>query len=288
MKRLTKFQGPIGAWMVVAIGLSLMQCSFMPKKLKVFYKLPLPDVTEQVYEKEGAKIAYVRTGNSQGVPVVFIHGTPGSWEDWKLVIMRPELQNRFNLVAVNRPGWGRSPDRSLNVPKLSQQAHLLAPVLDAAGKGEKVILVGHSFGGPVAVRMALDYPEKVAAIILLAPILDMEQGVVRWYNHLADWALVKWFLPDILELANDEMLALPEELPALGRQMASLRLPVMLVHGLEDSLVDPDNAVFARHKWADTAYRETLLANFGHLIPQLRPGEVVLAILSASERIRPL
>lgn len=285
MKLLMMLQRVVWVGLLVVMSISQMQCSFMPKKLKAFYKLPLPEVEQLVYEQADVKITAVRAGNSKGLPVVFIHGTPGSWEDWKLVITRPELQNRFNLVAVDRPGWGREPMTPKDAPKLSQQSRLLASVLDAASQGEKVILVGHSYGGPIVVRMAIDYPDKVAAIVLLAPILDAELEVVRWYNYAADWALVRWFLPDVLDRANDEMLALPPELSVLGRQMATLQVPVWLVQGLDDRLVDPENAAFARDKWADKAYRETLLANFGHLIPQLRPAEVVLAILSAEERV---
>lgn len=273
----------VGLW--VAMSISQIQCAFMPKELKAFFKLPLPDVEQLVFDAGGGKISAVRTGNANGVPVVFVHGTPGSWEDWKLVVTRPELQSRFNLVAVDRTGWGREPMTSTDTRNLSQQSRLLAVVLDAVRQGGKVILVGHSFGGPVVVRMALDYPDKVAAIILLAPILDAGLDVVRWYNHLADWTVVKWLLPDALDRANDEMLALPPELSALNRQMGTLQVPVWLVQGLDDRLVKPENAVFAQHKWGHNAYREILLPNFGHLIPHLRPGEVVLILLSAVERV---
>lgn len=285
MKLLKILQRAFRLGILVVASISQIQCSFMPKELKAFFKLPLPEVEPLVYEAGDVKIRAVRSGNANGMPVVFVHGTPGSWEDWKLVVTRPELQRRFNLVAVDRPGWGKESMSSTDARKLSQQSRLLATVLDAVSQGGKVILVGHSFGGPVVVQMALDYPDKVAAIILLAPILDAGLDVVRWYNHVADWALVKWFLPDALDRANDEMLALPPELAAMNRQMATLEVPVWMVQGLDDRLVKPENAVFARKIWESKAYRETLLPNFGHLIPHLRPGEVVLAILAAEEGV---
>lgn len=267
-------------WLTIAC-LSLLNCSLMPDELEEFYTLPLPEVTHLAYAAHGNQISYVQTGNSQGVPVVFVHGSPGSWEDWKLVIVRPQLQSLFKLVALDRPGWGRNAQLSSPAPKVSQQSRLLRPVLDAVAKGEKVILVGHSLGGPIVVQMAIDDPARVAAVVLLAPSLDPDLDAVLWFNRLADYMLVKMILPDMLVRANDEILALPQELHNLAARMKSINIPVIVVYGQKDALVHPGNALFARRKLVNAAYKETRLVNFGHLIPQLRPGEVVLAIETA-------
>ena len=148
-----------------------------------------------------------------------------------------------------------------------------------------MILVGHSLGGPIALRMAVDFPDRVAGIVLLAPSLDPELDAVRWYNRLADYLLVKFILPDMLNRSNAEILALPKELRMLADMMDTIRIPVVAVHGLTDELVDPGNTDFARKKMPHAIYRETLLPNFGHLIPQLRPAEVVLALEAAADLI---
>ena len=259
----------------------------MPDELEAFFNLPLPPVRQGVSASNGYLVSYVQTGNPEGGAVLLLHGSPGSWEDWKLVIDRPRLKKRFNLVAVDRPGWGRTAGDSLTVAALSKQSELLWPLLEEIAKTGKVIVVGHSLGGPIALRVAVDYPRSVAAVVLLAPSLDPDLDAVRWFNRLADLALVRFFLPEMLQKANEEIMALPQELGRLALKMVDIRVPVVMVHGLNDELVDPGNTAYARPKMKNAIYRETLLPNFGHLIPHLRPGEVVLAIETATALVAP-
>ena len=263
-------------------GLWLVQCSFMPDGLKGFLKIPLPEVEQGSYRHGAAQISYMRSGNPEGAPIVFVHGSPGSWKDWKLILSRPRLKNRFNMIAVNRPGWDDRDTSLQEVPEFPIQADMLRNILDVGKSSEKVILVGHSLGGPIVLQMAVNDPEKIAAVVLLAPSLDPDLDAVLWYNKLADYKLIKFFLPQMLAKSNDEILALPHALRSLAREMASIDKPVVLVQGTKDRLVHPRNAAFARKKLINAQYREVFLPNFGHLIPHLRPAEVVLAIEEAA------
>jgi pimeloyl-ACP methyl ester carboxylesterase len=263
----------------------LMHCSFMPEELKEFYKLPLPQVEKGSYPYGENRISYVRTGNPEGEPVVFVHGSPGSWEDWKLVLVRPRLKNRFNLIALNRPGWDDGSPEAPVVPELTVQSEMLRKILDLGDTGRKAILVGHSLGGPIALQMAVDYPDKVAAVVLLAPSLDPDLDAVLWYNKLADTKLIRLFLPKILAKSNDEIVALPQALRSLARELSTIDKPVVLVQGKKDRLVNPGNAVYAKKKLVNAQYHEVILPNFGHLIPHMNPAEVVLAIEEAASMI---
>lgn len=115
------------------------------------------------------------------------------------------------------------------IPGIADQARLLRPALDIGGRARKVILVGRSLGGPIVLRMEVDYPEKIAAVVLLEPILDPDLDAVRWYNKLADYRVVKFFLPEKLVRANDEIMALPGELRRLRKDLATLKMPIILV-----------------------------------------------------------
>ncbi len=272
---------------IIASTFLLMHCSLMPDELEEFFKLPLPEVERGSYDGEAGPVSYVRAGNPVGTPVVFVHGSPGSWEDWKLVLSRSRLKKRFNLIAVDRPGWGDRPATTQVVPELSAQAAILGRILDVGKDGRKVILVGHSLGGPIVLQMAVDYPDRIAAIVLLAPSLDPDLDAVLWYNKLADYKLIRYFLPQMLAKANDEIMALPHGLRSLGRGLASIHQPVVLVQGMKDHLVDPGNAAYARRKLIQARYHEVILPNFGHLIPHLRPAEVVLAIEEAAGLLEP-
>jgi pimeloyl-ACP methyl ester carboxylesterase len=269
----------------VVVGVIMVaQCSFMPDELEEFFALPLPKGIEWgAYTIDGETVSYVQSGNPGGMPVVLVHGSPGSWEDWKLVIARPRLTKAFDLIAVSRPGWDTQSNPGKVVPDIDDQSRLLRPALDIGGSAKKVILVGHSLGGPIVLRMAVDYPEKIAAVVLLAPILDPDLDAVLWYNKLADYEAVKFFLPEKLARANDEIMALPDALRRLGKDLANLKLPIILLQGQKDKLVNPGNADYARRKLAGADFHEVRLPNFGHLIPHLRPAEVVIAIEDAAQ-----
>lgn len=270
---------------VLLVTFWLVHCSFMPDGLEAFFKLPLPEVEKGSFGRDAGQVSYVRTGNPKGQPVVFVHGSPGSWEDWKLIISRPRLKDRFNMIAVNRPGWDGPETSAPVVPELSRQAEMLSKALEVGHKGSRVILVGHSLGGPIALQMAADYPERVSAIVLLAPSLDPDLDAVLWYNKLADYKLIKFFLPQVLARSNDEIMALPQSLRLLATKLASIDQPVIMVQGKKDRLVHPGNADYAKEKLINARYHEVLLPNFGHLIPHLRPAEVVLAIEEAADLI---
>ena len=91
----------------------------------------------------------------------------------------------------------------------------------------------------------MDYPDKIAALVLVAPSLDPELEKPRWYNNLADYKLMSWLLPTELDLANLEVMALPDELRQMGPLWSTLDLPITLIQGEKDKLVHPDNADFA-------------------------------------------
>jgi pimeloyl-ACP methyl ester carboxylesterase len=78
----------------------------------------------------------------------------------------PELRQKVHMIAVDRPGFGAS-DWGHVQRSLARQCEDIAPPLDHASPGRRVILVGHSFGEPVVVRLAMDYRAKING---LAPI----------------------------------------------------------------------------------------------------------------------
>lgn len=100
-----------------------------------------------------------------GKPVVFIHGSYGSLQDFNLSILEA-VSRRYRAVAVDMPGHGLS-GRSKVVMTLEDHAEALHDFL-ADSKIEKPLLVGHSWGGAVALAYALKYPEEISGIVLLS------------------------------------------------------------------------------------------------------------------------
>ena len=127
---------------------------------------------------------HVKTAGQTGRPVVLIHGASANSNefDWSLA---PLLSRDHRVFMPDRPGQGFS-DRPANANQLGVQAGLIAGAMDQLAPGEKAVIVGHSFGGAVALRYALDHPDKVEALILLAPVShDWGGGGIAWYNNWA-------------------------------------------------------------------------------------------------------
>ena len=96
--------------------------------------------------------------------LVLLHGQPGSPADWPQVAER--LPARLHAVAADRPGYGSS---QLPAGGFAANARAVIDDLDARGI-DRAVLVGHSFGGGVAVSAASLAPERVEAVVLLASV----------------------------------------------------------------------------------------------------------------------
>jgi pimeloyl-ACP methyl ester carboxylesterase len=111
--------------------------------------------------------AHVREAGT-GTAVVCLHASASSSSQWRPLMDR--LAGSFRTLAVDLYGSGKSPawpdDRPLS---LADEVALLAPVL--AGAGARVHLVGHSYGGAVALVAALADPRRVASLVLFEPVL---------------------------------------------------------------------------------------------------------------------
>jgi len=107
--------------------------------------------------------------------LVLLHGQPGSPADWLPLAGR--LPAQLHTVAADRPGYGSSP---LAAGGFAANARALLDDLDSRGV-RHAVLVGHSYGGGVALSAASLAPERVAAVVLLASI---GPGCVNGWDRL--------------------------------------------------------------------------------------------------------
>ena len=227
------------------------------------------------------KIFYVETGNSNQALIVFIHGTPGSWKAFGQYLADESLRSRAQLVAVDRPGFGQSDHKQI-IPSLQRQSALLAQVLEQDFNGRQAILVGHSIGASIAARLAMDYPDMIDGLVLVAPSIDPKLEKPRWYNHLADSVFFRWILPTDLALANEEVMPLSDELSHMLPLWYRIRIPVIVIQGDKDRLSSPANADFAKNVLGRQA-QIIRVPRAGHFIIWEQPDITVEAILSLLE-----
>ncbi len=117
----------------------------------------------------GFRMHYVIAGS--GHPLVFLHGWPQSWYEWRKII--PPLAERFTVIAPDLRGLGDSerPLTGYDKRTLASDVHALVQSLGFS----KIGLTGHDWGGAVAFYFAYDHPEMVERLM----ILDMIPGLGR-------------------------------------------------------------------------------------------------------------
>jgi pimeloyl-ACP methyl ester carboxylesterase/uncharacterized membrane protein YbhN (UPF0104 family) len=114
-------------------------------------------------------------GTLRGHELVLLHGQPGSAADWREVAGR--LPAQLHAVAVDRPGYGSSPRPAAG---FAAGARTVLDELDSRGIA-RAVLVGHSYGGGVALSAASLGPDRVEAVVLLASV---GPGCVNGWDRL--------------------------------------------------------------------------------------------------------
>lgn len=152
MRRFVRF----AVWSVVllvvaltAVNLTLAKLPSMPQSDGRYISLRGKDIN--FFEQPG-----------EGPPVVLIHGLPGTHKDFERVF--PLLRGR-HVIAIDRPGFGWSKGGWLPYQEQIELVHEMLTQLRLS----RAVVVGHSFGGTVALGLARRYPQDIAKMILVAP-----------------------------------------------------------------------------------------------------------------------
>lgn len=220
----------------------------------------------------------------RSITVVFIHGQPGSSADFDEVVRR--LPPSITSVLYDRPGWGSC---TLDATDVRGNArYLIDSVLEKSSSG-RALLVGHSYGSSVALRAAIDCPERVAGLILLAPVgepsaiswLDSSLGFMSGTLH----ALLHFYKrlskksPGIsrpIESFFAEQSRLKEDLSELTLSDVPPSLHIELIVGVDD-LFNPLSGTLDLFDRLPGA-KMTLLRRVGHMVPDQAPALVASKI----------
>ena len=240
------------------------------------------------YKIEGYNIRYVRIDsrkrNSKKALIIFVHGSPGGWGDYISYLKEPRLQKAARLISVDRPGYGGS-EKGKELGSLKIQRRLLGPILKSYPKEVPILLVGHSLGGAVIARMAMDYPDLIQALLIVAGSVSPNLEEPAWYNIVGNWPVVRWLLPTDLHTSNREILPLRAELEAMLPFWKKIKGPVSVIHGKADSLVPPGNVDFLRKVLPHENLRCIESEAEGHFILWQNKELILKEILSLIHRI---
>jgi pimeloyl-ACP methyl ester carboxylesterase len=233
----------------------------------------------QVYQTPTRQMQYAWSGDPSKRPVVFVHGSPGSWEGWAHFLMDAQLQKSFHVIAIDRPGYGGS-GRGVTETSLQAQAQEILEVLQFNHSGQAAILVGHSFGGPVIARAAMDRPDLVAGLVFVASSVDPELEETKWIQYPANGWLIRNLIPSELRVCNEEILNLKKELTAMLPEWKGIRAKSVLIQGEQDDLVPPSNQDFlVNHLSRESVIRVVRISGLNHFVPWKRPDLILGATL---------
>jgi len=212
---------------------------------------------------------YVKTGNDTLPTIVFVHGTPGSWDAFEMYLQDSLLLQKFRMVSIDRPGFGHS-DYG-NALNLAQQSVIISPLFDYIKNGKPVYLVGHSLGGPMVVKLTADNPGKIASMVLLAGSNDPAQEAPEKWRPVLYKTPLNYLVPGALRPSNEELWYLKTDLIALQKDFPKITCKVYIVHGLKDNMVPPANVDYDKKMLVHASTIEELIfPDANHFIPWTR------------------
>ena len=273
----------------------------------------------QFLEVNGVRLHYVERGS--GAPLVLLHGNGSMIQDFESSGLIDLAAKNYRVIVFDRPGFGHS-DRPRNVVWTpAAQAELIYGALDRLGVSHAIVL-GHSWGASVAVALALKYPKLVQGLVLAsgyyyptlrpdvvalsAPAVPLVGDVlVHTLSPIVSrvmWPLLmaKIFgprsVPKKFEGFPKEMALRPSQIRASAAESAlmipdafhyrdeytNLKMPVVIVAGDEDRLVDIDAQSTRLHRDVPQS-RFHRVPGTGHMIHQTATGVVMSAINEAAE-----
>ena len=154
---------------------------------------------------DGARIHYLDEGI--GPTLLLVHGLAGQMHNFTHSLLG-KLRHDFRVVILDRPGSGYSTRPAEASAAISAQARIISRFCQELKLGRPLI-VGHSLGGAIALALALDHPEQVAGLALLAPVTHRPERVPPPFDGIAIASpllrhLIAWTLATPLSIANRE------------------------------------------------------------------------------------
>jgi pimeloyl-ACP methyl ester carboxylesterase len=269
-------------------------------------------------EIDGVRLHYVERG--QGEPLVLLHGNGSMIQDFESSGLIEMAAQKYRVIAFDRPGYGHSDRPRSTIWTPEAQSDLIQGALTRIGVARATVL-GHSWGASVAVSLALKYPQTVAGLVLAsgyyyptvrADVVALSGPAIPVVGDIMSytlspiisrlmWPLVmrKLFGPSavpekfkgfpkemavrpsqIRASAEESALMIPDAV-ALQGDYAKLSMPVVIVAGEEDRLIDINKQSERLHRDVKQSALHRIPAT-GHMIHQTATKLVMSAIDEAA------
>jgi pimeloyl-ACP methyl ester carboxylesterase len=263
---------------------------------------------------DGTRLHYLERG--RGAPLILLHGNGSMIEDFEASGLIDMAAKKYRVIVFDRPGYGHSQRPRGTIWTPEAQADLLHRAMQQIGVSRATVL-GHSWGASVAIALALKYPKAVHGLILASgyyypsvrgdvavlspPAIPLIGGIIRYtiapFASRLLWPLAmrKIFgpaaVPKKFERFPKEMAVRPSQLRAgaaeallmipdaiaLQGRYADLRMPVVIIAGDQDRLVDVERQSSRLHRQI-TQSKFRRVRGSGHMVHQTATSDVMAAI----------
>ena len=264
---------------------SCMQFRMSKSEIDSYFSHKPKKGTLHRYESGKRVINYLAVGDPSLPLVVFVHGSPGSLSAFIDFMADTALLSKAQLITVDRPGFGSS-NFGYAEPSLEKQGALLKPILEERKNQRPIILIGHSLGGPLIARMAMDYPDLINGLVMVAPSIDPELEPNEWFRGPLATPFLKWMLPRSLRASNDEIYKLKPELEEMLHLWPRIRANTIIIQGKKDTLVPKQNADFAQRMMVNAPLKVVMVDDMNHFVPWTHPQLIRGAILELLTQLK--
>src|SRR5713226_3165491 len=277
-----------------------------------------PQSASKFVTVDGTRLHFLIKG--AGRPVVLIHGNPGSGQDWTRLF--GPLAANHKAIAFDRPGHGQSQRPKHGDATVEVQARLLHDALKQL-RVDRPIVVGHSWGGALALVYAINYPKEVSGVVLVAPAVYESQDGVSLITSLPAVPVVgdavnfvltplfaatfvrselkkafspdpvpknylrsvlsEWTRPKKVKAYSLDEASLNDSLKQFSPRYPEISVPVSILAGDSDLIVSEKDQAERLHQALPRSYL-IVLPKTGHQIPFTRPQ----AVLDEIERVQRL
>lgn len=254
------------------------------RELKKYYSDKPVKPAYFTIKNDSVELFCATTGADTLPPLLLIHGAPGAWYGSRIFLDDSLLQKHFHIIAIDRPGYNKSRFKGKRkaVTSIEIQAIAIHEALHLNKSAQKGTIVGSSYGGPIAAKLVILYPDNFNHLVLLAAAIDPDKEKFWWFNKWVHHGPVRWLMPRFINHATDEKYSHVQELRKLLPEWQKITVPVTVVQGGADKIVNPANYEFAKTQLKNKQAEFIFLPDAGHLIRWQRPDLVKTILLQPS------
>lgn len=175
--------------------------------------------------------------------------------DWRLIVFPGTPARRYlfdqmlkkapedlEVVVLARPGYGKGLGGRIHDRPYLQFEDQIAAALPHMNDGKKIIALGVSYGGELALKALVDHPDKVKGAVTVAALITEPRGWVHPFLKLGGFPLVRSLVPRSLHYSRAEIAGRRRQIGPLFESLKEVTAPVTILHGDVDHLVSMKDA----------------------------------------------